>query len=179
MATFTEYLRYQAPPGKRDELIHGEVVLSPSPNRRRQDLCTHIYDLLKAAVLPDYVVRLDTTVNLGVREGPRPDVFVIDRKRWVAADEHGGFPQGGPQLVAEVKSESNSWSELLEKKDLYLGDPQCLAVWIVAPDQERVHVYSRNAGSIHDSAALVEIPKPLGNGAIAVGEIFAGIVRGE
>jgi Uma2 family endonuclease len=177
MATFTEYLRYQAPPGSRDELIHGEIVLSPSPNRRHQDICTQIYDLLKAIISRDYVVRLDTTVNLGISEGPRPDVFVIDRKRWVAADEHDGFPQGSPQLVVEVKSKSNSWPELLAKKDLFLSDPQCLAVWLVDSEKYRVHVHSREGDSLLETEMLIEIPDPLGKGRIKVADIFNGIIE--
>ncbi|MGH9621193.1 MAG: Uma2 family endonuclease [Bryobacteraceae bacterium] len=176
MPTFAEYLAYQAPPNRRDELIHGEIVLSPSPSRRHQDLCHQIQKLLEAAVSLDYVVRLDTTMKLGIREGPRPDVFVIDRKRWVASDEHSGFPEGSPQLVVEVKSESNSWPELLEKKDLYLSDAHCLAVWIIDPDPRMVHLYDRVGCRIFDSQTSISVPEALGKGNIGVEDIFSGIV---
>jgi Uma2 family endonuclease len=57
--TFTEYTRYQPPPGFRDELINGELYLSPSPNRRHQDLCHAIQNLLERIMPPTYVVRMD------------------------------------------------------------------------------------------------------------------------
>ncbi len=102
--TFGEYANYQAPPGFRDQLIHGKVGLSPSPNRQHQDVCDTLHELLKGLVLAEYVVRMDTTHMLGNREGPRPDVFVIRKDRWIAADETGGFPEGSPELAIEAST---------------------------------------------------------------------------
>jgi Uma2 family endonuclease len=175
--TFAEYQRYVGPLGRRDELINGEIVLSPSPNRRHQDLCIQLQKLLDNAVPSQYVVRLDTTINLGIGEGPRPDVFVIDRERWVSADEHGGYPQGSPQLVVEVKSESNSWPELLLKKDLFLSDPECLAVWIVDTEQRAVHVYMSVTHQILTVGQTICLPGPLGGEYLGVAEIFEGIIH--
>ncbi|MBV9499493.1 MAG: Uma2 family endonuclease [Acidobacteriaceae bacterium] len=174
---FDEYTRFNAPPGSRDELINGEVILSPSPSRRHQDLCHAVQRLLEAAVLPGYVVRLDTTINLGIMEGPRPDVFVIDRARWIAADEHGGYPQGSPQLVVEVRSESNTWPELQKKKDLFLRDAHCLAVWIVDPQELRVHLCESGSERVLNFTQTVPLPGSIGNGAIRIADIFSGIVQ--
>ena len=33
--TLEEYRRYEAPLGRRDELVNGEVILSPGPGRPR------------------------------------------------------------------------------------------------------------------------------------------------
>ncbi len=176
--TFTEYRRYEAPPGRRDELINGEIVLSPSPNRRHQDICFQIQKLLDHVVSPGYVVRLDTTVNLGTGEGPRPDVFIIDRERWIFADEHGGYPQGSPQLVVEIKSDSNSWPDLLLKRDLFLSNPRCMAVWIVDSERRNVHLHMH--GIVHQVftvGQMISLPPGLGEECLAVAEIFDGIVQ--
>jgi len=85
--TFADYMNYAAPPGMRDELLHGEIILSPSPKVPHQDLCSD------------------------GEEGPRPDVFVIDRKRWAEASQSGGYPIGSPQLIVEVRSPSNDWAD--------------------------------------------------------------------
>ncbi|MDQ2774387.1 MAG: Uma2 family endonuclease [Acidobacteriota bacterium] len=175
--TFTEYQRYEAPLGRRDELINGEIVLSPSPNRRHQDLCIQLQKLLDRVISSDYVARLHTTINLGIGEGPRPDVFVIDRERWVSADEHGGYPQEGPQLVVEVKSESNSWPELLLKKDLFLSDPGCLAVWIVDTEQRAVHLYMSVTHQMLAVGQTIFLPTALGGDYLVVAEIVNGTVH--
>jgi Uma2 family endonuclease len=175
--TFEEYRQYEAPLGRRDELVNGEVILSPSPNRRHQDLCLAIYKLLDALVSPDYLVRLDTTVKLGDTEGPRPDVFVIDRERWVASDAHGGYPAGSPQLVIEVKSESNTWPEMEKKRDLFLSSSDCLGVLIVDPVERRVHCYTGSKQEIFMSGQEILLPARIGAGSIRVSEIFKGIVQ--
>ncbi len=175
--TFDEYSQYEAPAGRRDELIHGVVILSPSPNRRHQDLCLALYRLLDDVIASDYVVRLDTTVRLGMAEGPRPDVFVIDRARWIAADEHGGYPLGSPQLVVEVKSDSNTWRELIAKKDLFLSSGECLAVWIVDPEERSIHTYQGSTHRAWLSDEAILLPGAIGSGVILVADVFKGIVQ--
>jgi Uma2 family endonuclease len=119
---------------------------------------------------------MDTTINLGGQEGPRPDVFVIDRERWIASDTHGGYPLGSPQLVIEVKSESNSWREMSSKKELFLKDENCLSVWIVDPERRRIHVYDRTNAIILEAEDVLAIPNTLGNGSWKVKEVFDGII---
>ena len=175
--TFGEYTNYQAPPGFRDQLIHGKVVLSPSPNRQHQDVCDTLHELLKALVRAQFVVRMDTTHMLGLTEGPRPDVFVIRKDRWVAADETGGYPEGSPELVVEVLSPSNSAKQMEEKRRIYFADPRCLEVWEVSLDSQSVTRHRRDAIDRFESQASVTLPASLGNGAVPVAAIFAGIVR--
>ena len=175
--TFGEYANYQAPPGFRDQLIHGKVVLSPSPNRQHQDVCDTLHELLKGLISPLYVVRMDTTHMLGIREGPRPDVFVIRKNRWIAADETGGYPEGSPELAIEVLSPSNSAKQMKDKRQVYMEDPRCLEVWEVSLDSQAVTRHRRHAIDRFDLQASIILPSTLGNGAIPVAAIFAGIVR--
>ena len=52
--TFAEYLKYTPPPGMQDELLNGEIALSPGPNRRHQDICHQLHRLLEALVRPEW-----------------------------------------------------------------------------------------------------------------------------
>jgi Uma2 family endonuclease len=174
--TFSEYVSYQAPFGFRDELIDGKVVLSPSANRRHADLCCRIYDLLKERLNTSFVVRLDTTHHLGDREGPRPDVFVIGRERWIAADQTNGFPEGSPELAIEVLSPSNTGTEMSTKRDLYLSDPRCLEVWEVDEERQEISRYTRQEKTEYSLADSILVPSKIGHGSISLAAIFAGIV---
>jgi hypothetical protein len=61
--TFTEYLTYKAPPGFKDELIHGEIQLSTSGKAEHQEVCKRLERLLDAVIsptLPRSVTRLST-----------------------------------------------------------------------------------------------------------------------
>jgi Uma2 family endonuclease len=180
--TFTDYLEYRAPSGYRDELLDGEVVLSPSASRQHQDLCERILEILKTAVSEEYVVRWDTTFQLGETEGPRPDVFVIDKKRWIAADSHGGYPLGSPQIAVEVKSPSNGWPELLRKAKLYLDDSYGLAVWLVDMEKQQIHVHSKTDRLLVNYGGVLSLPQELtcpgaSETLLNVGQIFDGILR--
>lgn len=107
----------------RDELLHGEIILSPSPKVPHQDLC---WD---------------------GGEGPRPDVFVIDPKRWAEASQSGGYPIGSPQLIVQVRSASDDWAHFEKKAALFLADG-ALAVWIVALTRRLTQIPWRLCASV-------------------------------
>ncbi len=131
----------------------------------------------RAALGTEFVVRLDTTHHVGEKEGPRPEVFVISRERWIAADADDGYPAGSPELVVEVLSLSNSQKEMAIKRQLYLSDPHCLAVWEIDLTTEHVTCYNRDAGPCtFGNSDLIPLPSKVGDGGISVRAIFAGIV---
>lgn len=179
--TLAQYATYHAPPGFRDELINGELLLSPSPTRRHQDLCFALLRLLDEKIdSSKFVVRMDTTMILGSDEEegqrPRPDVFIISKERWIAADEDGGFPKGSPELVIEVRSPSNSDGELLTKKDLYLANG-CLSFWVVHAESSMVQVWDCEGSSLaYQASQFIPLPPVISEGTVSVSRIFEGIV---
>jgi len=80
--TIEQYLSYQAPPEVKDELIEGEIILSPSPMPEHADICARLYDLLTSLLQGSpFLVRQDTSMRLSNTESmPRPDVFAINRQ---------------------------------------------------------------------------------------------------
>lgn len=125
--------------GLRRELIEGEIVVSPSPRTRHQDLVGRLFVVFsnhvdqhrggRVFVSPYDVVFSDTDVV-------EPDVvFVADSKSTIITDAN---IQGVPSLLIEVVS--NSRYDRIRKRDLYAKF--CVPeYWIVDPDADRVEVY--------------------------------------
>ncbi len=171
--TFTEYLKYEAPPGFRDELIHGELVLTASPKINHQKICKRLESLLDQLISPGFVVFHDTTMFVSGEEGPRPDVFVIREDRWEHGDQTTGYPEGVPELVIEVRSPSNSESDLEEeKRSIYCSDARCLAYWVVNPESKTVTVYTASTKKVLP-AGVVTLPGEIGGGSIQLVKIFS------
>ena len=180
--SLSEYMQYTAPLGFQDELIEGELILAASPNRRHADVCHKLTRLLEKPVDESkFVVRNDVTLILNWDEEagnrPRPDVFVMDKQRWINSDLQGGYPVGSPQLTIEVLSPSNTKEEMERKRKMYLGTG-AIAVWLVNHVEEIIEVYNQFQPSItHRLGSSVLLPPELGGGAISVKDIFTGIVR--
>lgn len=172
---FAEYLTYEAPPGLRDELIHGEIRLAASPKINHQEICQRLERLLEAAILPGFIAQRDTTMYVSGEEGPRPDVFVIRKDRWDLGAKTIGYPEGVPELVIEVRSPSNTDAELEEeKRAIYCADPRCLAYWVVNPEAKTVTVFTARTSQRWLLESSVDLPAAIGSPgrAIAVKDIF-------
>jgi Uma2 family endonuclease len=170
--TFSDYLTYKAPPGFKDELIHGEISLSPSAKAEHQEICKRLERLLDAAISPEFIAQRDTTLYVAGEEGPRPDVFVIRRDRWNQARRSVlGYPEGVPELVIEVRSASNSDPELEQKRSIYCADACCLAFWVVNPVAKAVSVFSASAAPRLLLGHSLDLPAEIG-GSISVKDIF-------
>ncbi len=168
-----EYLAYQAPPGFRDELIEGEIVLSPDPKPSHSKICKNLVTKLDSLVNRQlFEVCLATNMVLERDDSmPSPDVFIIDRERWLSAIREDEYPRGSPQLPIEVHSPSNR-PGLLRKIELYLRNGS-KAVWVVYP-KRRVVV-------VHDQADLIveyrdgeEVPFPteISDRTVKVSDLF-------
>jgi Uma2 family endonuclease len=172
--TFNKYLDYEAPCGFQDELIHGEIELSPSGNADHTAVCERLFDLLKPILHgSDFDVHLDTTMHIN-EEGPRPDVFIIDKKRWREARARRGYPEGSPNLVIEVRSPSNTDEQLAQRRAIYFSDPRCEEFWIVDPEQRSVQSYRNPEGLVHEifEGDSVPLPTSISSSCIQVSEIF-------
>ena len=81
--------------------------MSASPNRRHADVRHKLTRLLEKSVNESkFVVRNEVTLILNWDEDagnrPRPDVFVMDKRRWINSDLQSGYTAGSPQLTIEV-----------------------------------------------------------------------------
>lgn len=153
MATLTllsveEYLAL--PPredGLKDELIEGEIVLSPSAKPLHARIAATLFELLQPLRALGYARAMEFGCILGEHSLPGPDLAAIRIERWnnIGEDE---YLVGSPELVIEIFSPSNRKGLMAQKAALYLQHG-AEAVWLVYPKKRTVVV--------HDSDGETEV----------------------
>ena len=128
--------------GWREELIEGELVVSPDPKADHAYIVEVIREALRPLLERGYFISNNSSCVLPPRSMPSPDLFVIRRERMLEAVRRGDWIRGAPDLVVEISSASNR--RLQSKAELYLrhGAEQ---VWTVYPTR-RVVVVSTDDG---------------------------------
>lgn len=145
MATVTllsveEYL--QLPPrddGPSDELIDGEIVLSPSAKPLHAKIVRGLIKLLEPLEMRGYQLAADFGCILGGYSLPGPDLAAINNERWNNLEDDE-YLRGSPELVMEVFSPGNRKGLMAQKAALYL-QYGARAVWIVYPKRQTVVVH--------------------------------------
>ena len=169
MATTTELLTaeefFQLPdPGQPAELIRGVVVTMNMPGARHGQVCGQIAYLLK-----DFLKGRDLghaiTNDAGIVTRRNPDTV---RGADVAYYSFARLPRGvaprgyaslAPEVVFEVLSPSDSWSEILTKAGEYLK-AGVLAVAVFEPEEESVRVYRPKAPPVSLTAdGILALPE--------------------
>jgi Uma2 family endonuclease len=127
--------------GGREELIEGELVLSPDPKADHAYVVEIIREALRPLPAEGYFVTNNSSCVLAPRSMPSPDLFVVRRDRMMDAVRRRDWIHGAPDLVIEISSSSNR--RVQTKADLYLrhGAEQ---VWTVYPKQHVVLVSSED-----------------------------------
>ena len=128
----------------RREIIDGELVVSPSPGRRHQEIVQRLgIPLILHAQQHDLgdVFLVDIDVILDVHQVFIPDVLFVAKERsglWTEKNL-----QGAPSLAVEVLS--NARRDRIIKRQRYerYGVPE---YWIVDPEADRVEVYRLEDG---------------------------------
>lgn len=139
--------------GLRREIIDGELLVSPSPFLRHQQVLGELYLVFRLHLsehgggrvffAPADVVFSDTNVV-------EPDLlFVADEQQDILTEKN---IQGAPALVVEVVSDTRR--DRVRKRDLYarFAVPE---YWIVDPDADRVEVY-RLKGATYAKPEILE-----------------------
>jgi Uma2 family endonuclease len=135
---------------ERYELIHGTVVMSPSPTPKHQrvllDALMQLEEFARSAsgihVFPDTDVLFAPSVVY------RPDIAAFVRPAWVQTPERLTEP---PDLVVEVLSGGTQFLDQVTKRDDYdrfaVGE-----YWIVDPNTGHVRAWRRQG------TRLIEVP---------------------
>ena len=133
---------------KRYELLNGNLMMVPAPNRKHQEVLSSLHlelgnyakehGLGKVYVAPFDVVLSDTDVV-------QPDLLFISRAReHTLTDEN---VRGAPDLVIEILSPSTAERDLGYKHELY-GRHGVLEYWIVDPMGETIAVHRQRDGRL-------------------------------
>jgi Uma2 family endonuclease len=122
------------------ELINGEVIVSPSPFDRHQDVVFNLAVLVRSLMPGGKVMIAPMDVYLDDLNAVQPDVF------WIAPASQcfsrGGYYYGAPELVVEVVSPSTSTRDRRDKFDLY-EKHGAREYWLADPTGEHIEVWQR------------------------------------
>jgi Uma2 family endonuclease len=131
--------------GVRRELIDGELIVSPSPRTRHQEILLRLtlalgghvaeFGVGKIFPAPFDVVLSDSNVV-------EPDLLFIAEDQLDILTEMN--VRGAPALIVEVLSDPRR--DRVRKRDLYARFG-VLEYWVVDPDADRVEVYRLRGGA--------------------------------
>ena len=147
--TYADYCR--TPDDERYELVDGELVMSPSPNRAHQTICLGLGTLLHAFVAEHgrgeiYIAPFD--VVLSDTNVVQPDLLFVSKEQAYIVTEDN--VQGPPDLVVEILSPSTAERDRSLKRALY-ARYGVREYWLVDPDTRTVTVL------LLDDGAFVEV----------------------
>jgi Uma2 family endonuclease len=141
------YEDYAALPddGLRRQLIDGELIVTPSPNLRHQDIAGTIYHHLRSHLDRvgggrAFIAPLD--VLLSPHDVVQPDVIFVADDRSDALTEPN--IKGPPSLAVEIVSDTRL--DLVRKRDLY-ARAAIPVYWAVEPSADRVNVFRLSGGT--------------------------------
>ena len=173
--TVEQYEAFEGYPGLRDELIDGEIVLSPQPKPFHQQVAKNIERLLEQTLKGQpYIVQQNSNIKFRLAHSlPAPDVFVALLEDWKNACESDEYLNKPPTLVVEVTSAANRKAKIARKIEIYL-DNDVHAVWVVSPKKRSLQVHrnvrQRESREFTEQDTVV-LPEPLA-GEVLLRDIF-------
>jgi Uma2 family endonuclease len=153
------------------ELRYGEIVTSTRPNSGEYKLQTRLAHLLETRAGQLGVVGIEMPFRAVPQFDLRAaDVAFVSRERWDAIDPEDNL-RGAPELVIEVKSESNTWAELSERASLCLANG-CRDFWIVDETARTITAIAPDGKAVQYSSEGC-VPLPLfGSDCLRVSDVF-------
>ncbi|MDX1984659.1 MAG: Uma2 family endonuclease [Bryobacteraceae bacterium] len=172
--TVEEFLRFPEVEGRKRELIDGEIVEKP--------MALHAHDLVKNNIAEalvvftqrqrGWIVCVETEFRLDDLNDVFPDVAVVDRAAYYAADRSSRYPHA-PYVAIEVVS-SEKASELERKIGVYFR-AGTRAVIVAYPELKEILVRRPDGSGSMFSEGQTFRDELLPGLAVDAGEFFAGL----
>ncbi|MFQ5708824.1 MAG: Uma2 family endonuclease [bacterium] len=143
--TYDDYLQL-IEDGKRYEVIHGELIMTPALFTIHQRTSLNIVELLLQFIKKNKVGEVlfaPVDVVLSDDNVVQPDILFVAKDRAHIITERN--VSEAPDLVVEILSPATAYYDLVEKKELY----EAFGVkeyWLVDPKKHSVEVYFKEAG---------------------------------
>jgi Uma2 family endonuclease len=137
--------------GKRYELVHGEVHVTPSPTTRHQMVLQNLAISLGAYVIANHLGEIYTApldVRLSEDTALQPDLLFISNASAGIIQE--GWIAGSPDLVVEVLSPATAAHDRATKLRIY-AETRVAEAWLIDPRAKIVEVLK-----LHEKKYLVD-----------------------
>jgi Uma2 family endonuclease len=142
--TSEEFYR-QAETSRIEELIDGELVVTPPPLDIHQDISSRLYLLLAKLVGGGTLRYAPTGVHFDEGQGYEPDIFWISPENTTCALVDGRYWHCAPDLIIETLSPSTAERDRGVKFDTY-EKHGVREYWLADPESQFVEVYTLTAG---------------------------------
>jgi Uma2 family endonuclease len=123
------------------QLIEGDLIGSPSPNRYHQDILLNLGVLFREYLKRNSVGRIyiaPSDVSLTDLNVYQPDLYFVSNARKSILSEQGA--EGAPDLVVEILSPKTARFDKGVKREVY-ARAGVKELWIVNPELREIQVY--------------------------------------
>jgi Uma2 family endonuclease len=146
--TVEEFAKLPTGRGRRYELVHGELRTMAAAGGRHGAIVGQTTGVLWAFLTAnDLGVLFGAETGFVLERNPdhvrAPDVAFVSYARLAEVTSRVGFLECAPDLVVEVISPGDAWSEVTEKVRDWL-DHGTSVVWVVDPDARSVEIWRGN-----------------------------------
>lgn len=159
------------------ELVRGEIVYM-SPTGHLHGFLESIFDRALGAFVHQHKLGRVFVGEVGIYTQRNPDtvraadVAFISKERWLQVQSKS-YLDVAPDLVVEILSPDDAWSEVMEKLEEYFAIG-ALSVWIADPKREQIYVYhSLTEAQRFSGGEVLADEKVLPGFSIPVAELFA------
>jgi Uma2 family endonuclease len=131
--------------GRHTELVRGMVIEMNMPGFEHGDICGTVYFLLREFVSSRDLGRVVCN-DAGVLTERNPDtvrgadIAYYSFQRLPRDKRPKGYPDVAPELIIEVLSPTDRWSDVYRKIGEYL-DVGVAVVCVLDPDSRKLHIY--------------------------------------
>lgn len=135
----------------RDELLRGEVIVSPRANSWHSAVANRLSRSLQPLIAFGCEVLVEGPLPIQEDEASSvigPDVMVVRSDEYYGSLQKTGYVDCVPLLVVEIKSQSNRKPRLLEKAQSVIrkGTPE---VWIIYSDPIQIEVFTATGSTVY------------------------------
>jgi Uma2 family endonuclease len=159
------------------ELVRGEIVYM-SPTGHLHGFLESKFDRALGAFVHQHKLGRVFVGEVGIYTQRNPDtvraadVAFISQERWLQVQSKS-YLDIAPDLVVEILSPDDAWSEVMEKLEEYFAIGT-LSVWIADPKREQIYVYhSLTEVQRFSGGEVLADEKVLPGFSISVAELFA------
>lgn len=163
--------------GPRTELVRGRIIELPPTNFLHGLICGQMaFQLMVVAKHHDSGRVITNDSGVVTERDPDtlrgPDVAYYRNAKIPPIEKRQGYPDQPPDLVVEVRSPSDRWSEMLRKATEYLA-VGVLVVVVLDPETRSAHSFQADQPErVFGPDEMLTFPDLLPDFAVRVGSIF-------